>query len=207
MGERFLQTLKAEPLRFTAAFLSVFIPSFLAVAMLGAPLIPSVSAEEGPSSSGTLVPLVSQELPLRVVISSVGIDARVSNPTNTAISVLDSALQSGAVRYPLSGTLGEQKTVFLFGHSSFLPVVHNTFYRTFNHLERVNIGDTIEVYGAHEKYQYRVISVAKADSSAVSVDIAASKQQLVLSTCDSFGSKSERFVVTADFVESHPLAN
>jgi LPXTG-site transpeptidase (sortase) family protein len=191
---------------FSTAFFVVFFPSLLAVAMLGAPLAPKVVADtpleaysEAPESTPRRV-----EAPLRVVIPSVGIDASIENPTGTSIATLDALLAKGAVRYPLSGLLGEEKNMFLFGHSSFLPNVRNPAFQTFNHLERVQRGDEIHVNSTDTAYTYRVLSVEKVDAEEALVSLE-EEGKLVLSTCNSFGQKEERFVVTAEFVGSHPL--
>ena len=192
-----------KPLFFSAAFFAVFFPSFIALAIMGAPLVPKSAAAEAAVSAEQVVMLVREgELPVRIVINSVGINTLVQNPESAELSVLDAALSRGAVRYPLSGELGGDKNIFLFGHSSFLPQVRNPAYQAFNKLEKVKLGETIEVRSVSRTYTYRVISVAKAEAQALSIDLEHPTGLLFLSTCNSFGDKDERFVVTAQFVKS-----
>ncbi len=205
MAQALLKPLLRYPFLFLAVFFVVFFPSLLALAMLDAPLVPVLVATADESGVSRAV-RVSEE-PIHIFIPSVGIDAPIGNPESTSVAVLDAELTKGAVRYPDSGLLGEERNLFLFGHSSFLPNIRNPAYQTFNRLEKVQIGDEILVHSGEREHRYRIISVAKVDADEALVDFTSTRQQLTLSTCDSFGKKTERFVVVADFVESHPLAN
>lgn len=145
--------------------------------------------------------------PVRVVIEAIGVDVSVSSPTSTNVAVLDQALLKGAVRYPGSATLTENKNMLIFGHSSHLPVVHNKAFQAFNGLEKLKAGDVIKVESSTHAYFYHVSSVRLADASEVLVEFNTGAKKLTLSTCDTFGEKSERFVVEADFVAKAPLVN
>ena len=145
--------------------------------------------------------------PVNIVIDSVGIDSVVLNPESRDISGLDEALRSGVVHYPGSGTLADNSNMFLFGHSSHLPIVHNKAYQLFNNLEKVKTGEEILVKSKNNEYVYRVSKVSLVDANEALVEISNKKKKLTLSTCNSFGETSERYVVEADFVRSYPLEN
>ncbi len=138
------------------------------------------------------------EAPLRVVAKSINLDTSVSNPTSTDNDVLDAALAKGAIRYPTSATLGVDGTVLLFGHSSYLPIVHNQAYKTFDGIQNLKEGDVVSVYSAAHEYQYKVVGVRIANAEQDGIDLSTTGRHLTLVTCDSFASKSHRFVVTAD---------
>jgi len=147
------------------------------------------------------------EAPVKIAIEKIGLDVSVSNPTTTDIEVLDRELLSGAVRYPTSAKLGETGNVVLFGHSSYLPIVKNKAYKAFNDIQKLSRGDTVTVYSGATAYTYAVRAVEK--ESAVSnagIPLDVSGRVLTLATCDSFGAKTDRFVVIADFVESYPVS-
>ena len=93
----------------------------------------------------------------------------------------------------------------LFGHSSYLPVVHNPAFKTFNAIQKLKAGDTITVSSSSNVYTYRVRGVTKESTTNAFIPLLVTGRVLTLSTCDSFGAKTDRFVLTADFVESHPL--
>lgn len=146
------------------------------------------------------------ELPQKIVIPAIGLSSSVTNPESTAIAVLDGWLLKGAVRYPSSASLGENGNVVLFGHSSYLPIVGNPAYKTFNEIQKLKEGDQIEVQGEEAVYVYAVRTVSKENAEGNEpIPLMASGKELTLVTCNSFGKKSDRFIVVADFVESHAV--
>lgn len=138
--------------------------------------------------------------PTRIVINKEHIDLIVSNPSSTDVDVLDQALLKGAVRYPTSGLLGVDGTVLLFGHSSYLPIVHNQAYKSFDGIQNLTEGDIVSVYAGATEYRYSVTGVRIANANEDVVELPQVGKHLALVTCDSFATKSNRFVVTADFV-------
>ena len=148
------------------------------------------------------------ELPTKIEITKVNLSASVVNPTTAGIEALDKELLKGAVRYPTSAKLGEVGNVVLFGHSSYLPVVNNQVYKTFNGIQKLVAGDVVIVYSSNTAYTYRVRSVAKesADNNTA-IQLSMNDKVLTLVTCNSFAAKQDRFVVTADFVESHSISS
>lgn len=138
--------------------------------------------------------------PTRIKIKKINLDVTVSNPNSTDIDVLDRYLLKGSVRYPTSGLLGQNGTVLLFGHSSYLPVVRNQAYKAFDGIQNLNQGDTISVFSGATEYQYAVTRVRVADATSDIIELPQDSQHLTLVTCDSFASKSNRYVVTADLV-------
>lgn len=138
------------------------------------------------------------ELPIRVVAKTIGLDKTVANPASTDVDTLDKALLSGTVRYPTSARLGEDGTVLIFGHSSYLPIVHNQNYKAFNGIQKLKEGDIISVYSATTEYRYAVKSVRLANAQEDVIELPATGKFLTLVTCDSFGKKTDRYVVTAE---------
>jgi len=142
--------------------------------------------------------------PGRILINGVDIDLPVLNPESTNIAVLDEALLHGAVRYPGSARLGEDGNLFIFGHSSGLPVVRNQMFKAFNRIPELEEGDVITVIGGGFEYVYRVTAIRLTDVDEELVDLSQKNgKKLTISTCNSFGSKSERWVIEADFVGSY----
>ncbi len=193
---------------FAFAFMSIFVISFIFLAWVGA--TPNPPATDSQTSSETTV-MTSQtsatssspESPVRVVAKDIDLDVTVSNPTTIDIDVLDQALLVGAVRYPTSAELGVDGTVLLFGHSSYLPIVHNQAYKTFDGIQNLKTGDIVSVYSSAHEYRYQVTGMRVADAEGDSVELSTSGKHLTLVTCDSFASKNHRFVVTADYVGAY----
>ena len=61
------------------------------------------------------------------------------------------------------------------------------------------------MYSSDRAYVYSVDTVNKEDANADAIPLTVTGAKLTLSTCDLFGEKTDRFVVTASLVESHPL--
>ena len=113
----------------------------------------------------------------------------------------------GAVRYPTSAKLGETGNVVLFAHSSYIPVVGNQAYKAFNGIQKLVVGDVVTVYSATMVYTYRVRSFTKESANDnIPIPLSVNGKILTLVTCNSFGTKEDRFVVVADFVESHSIS-
>lgn len=168
----------------------------------------TLSASSHIATNMRTLPPPRVELPTSIAIPALNRAAIIANPDTTDIATLDNLLLKGAVRYPISAKLGETGNVVLFGHSSYLPIVKNQAYKTFNGIQKLVAGDIIVVSSSGTSYTYRVRSVAKesaSDNSAIPLLVMG--KTLTLVTCDSFGAKSDRFVVVADFVESHSIPN
>ena len=195
------------------SFLTVFALVFLGIVAILAELdllpqtLPAPETASALVSANKSLPVDTVELPMKIEIKTIGSLAEIANPTTLDIVALDKELLKGAVRYPTSAKLGEIGNVVLFGHSSYLPVVGNQAYKTFNGIQKLVAGDVITVYSSDTAYTYRVKGVAKEiadNNSAIPLSVAG--KMLTLVTCNSFGAKLDRFVVTADFVESHAVS-
>ncbi|MDE2173601.1 MAG: sortase, partial [Patescibacteria group bacterium] len=197
------------------SFLSLFGIIFFGNAFVLAQLniVPEVPAASNPTVTLAASPLVtadqngasmhtvSVELPTKISIPAIQLSAAIANPDTTNVEALDTLLLSGAVRYPTSARLGETGNVVLFGHSSYLPIVGNQAYKTFNGIQKLMAGDLVTLYSSDASYTYRVRTVAKESANDAAIPLSVAGRVLTLSTCDSFGTKTDRFVVVADFVE------
>ncbi len=191
---------------FAVTFVALFV---LAFAVFGAlDLLPDPISNHASTPVDTSVEVTNTqnfvaELPVRVVAAKVGLDVSVANPDSTDVEALDEDLLKGAVRYPTSAQLGVDGTVLLFGHSSYLPIVHNQNFKAFNGIQNLKTGDVVSVYSGTLEYRYRVTSVRLANATEDVVELPATGKFLTLVTCDSFGTKSQRYIVTADFVGAY----
>ncbi|MGB4076080.1 MAG: sortase [Minisyncoccia bacterium] len=147
------------------------------------------------------LPAGGGEIPVRIEIPTLGIRALVVNPTSANIATLDQALLAGTVRYPGSGIPGEEGNVLIFGHSSHLPVVYNQAFKAFNEIQELERGDRIILYGETNVFLYEVEKVEEANASTDAIPLAVSGAYLTLATCNNFGTKQDRFIVTAKLVE------
>ncbi len=173
----------------------------------GADLLNAV-APEAPLSVPLPLEQQAAEEPVKIVIADAGISSSVSNPSSTDLSMLNEKLLHGAVRYPTTALLGEDGTVLIFGHSSYLPNVRNLAYKTFDGVQNLRAGAVIDVLSATTDYRYAVRDIRimdAADASANRIPLPSDGKYLVIVTCDSFASATSRFVVEADFLGEHAL--
>lgn len=189
---------------FFLVFVLIFALSFFFLWMLGA--TPTTPEAKGETIGADVAANVSGEVPLRVSAPSIGLDAEIENPGSRDLSVLDRALEKGAVYYPGSALLGERGNTLLFGHSSYLRVVGNSAYRTFNDIQKLKVDELVSVYSTGREYRYRVTSVRFVKAEEGVIDLRPGAPRLTLVTCDSFRTKSDRFVVEAELVGTYPSA-
>lgn len=214
-GDHYIQNKNRSgfrPWQFLAVFLGVFFLFALILFTIDfVPEAPKTSALESTTSQALTTrtqPIVQNfpiENPVRIVAPSVGIDTPIENPSSTNVEVLDSALLKGAARYPASALLGENARMYIFGHQSYLPIVHNQAFKAFNGIQKLQAGDEIIISSATAEYHYRVRSVQHVSATDAQIELGSGERTLTLSTCDSFGSKTDRYVVTADFVSRNSL--
>ncbi len=144
---------------------------------------------------------VSAVLPERIVISAIGMDLPIQNPATKDIDALTEVLKAGPARYIDSAKLGESGNMLVFGHSSHLPVVRNQMYKAFNNISDLKEGDPISVYGGGYEYLYIVKSVHEGDADEDTIDLSRERgARLTLVTCNTFGEKSARWIVEAEFI-------
>jgi len=192
---------------FLGVFAFVFIGSVVTLGkldMLPEATVKVVASTPVAVANTNVTPQISPELPTKIEIQAIGLSATIANPTTTNVEVLDDDLLMGAVRYPTSAKLGEEGNVVLFGHSSYLPIVGNQAYKTFNGIQKLVVGDVVMMYSSDTAYTYKVKSVTKESANEAVIPLSVHGKILTLSTCNSFAEKTDRFVVTAEFVESHP---
>ncbi len=148
-----------------------------------------------------LMPVVVSANPVRIRIEALGTDVVVVNPQSDTVADLDSALLKGVVRHPDSADFKDTGTMVLFGHSSYLPSVFNKNFKAFNGIQKLVVGNTIAVDSADAVYEYEVTKVYKVMASEASVPLEKGEAKLILVTCNSFGSKDDRYVVEAKLVK------
>jgi len=144
-------------------------------------------------------------LPISIYFDALDKEVTVLNPKSREIADLDTALLSGAVRHPDSADFSEDGNIFILAHSSYLPNVLNKNFQAFNGIQQLTWGDTIRVQSADTEYIYRVQKVYEAKAAEVFVPDTPGEAKLTLATCNSFGSKDDRYMVEAELVSSKKL--
>lgn len=216
---QFMDALLLRKGAFLATFFVVFLSSYALLAWLDflpeLVLEPKLIVVENPVSvpvtgitdSTSEVGSITEVTPLTPVypntlrIPKLDTTVTVLNPTSRAVPDLDAALLEGVVRHPDSATLEQLGTVFILGHSSYLPAVRNKNFQALNGIQNLKWGDEILIDAAEGIYVYRVEKVYRAQVADVTVPIAGTSKKLFLATCNSFGTVDDRYIVEADFLE------
>ncbi len=210
---RLVEALMLRKVSFLITFFIVFLASYAFLAwvdFLPEPVSPKTSEKKAvlETENDLNKPVIEAEnevktsfvgniLPEKITFDSLDRSAIVLNPNSRSVADLDNALLNGVVRHPDSATLGQDGTLFILGHSSYLPKVVNENFQAFNGVQDLKWGDIIRVEGGDEMYVYRVEKVYKAKATDTTVPIAGDSKRLVLATCNSFGSTDDRYIVEA----------
>jgi LPXTG-site transpeptidase (sortase) family protein len=155
-------------------------------------------AYANPAGGTSTISTTTLAYPIKLTIPAIQVDTVVKNPTSTSTATLDAELKKGAVRYPGSGTLGIGN-MFIFGHSTSHAIVQNKAYKVFNNIKNLKAGDSIYLESGTKVYEYRVRDVHLVDKNQTLINFQPGANMLTLSTCNSFGERSDRYVVQADF--------
>lgn len=169
---------------------------------------PNSAALESENATTEVTSAVSAPIdpyPTRIIFDTLGREVAVVNPEANTVSALDAALLTGVVRHPDSADFERTGTIFLFGHSSYLPNVMNKNFQAFNGIQKLAWGDVIRLRSSDTEYEYRVDRVYQAAATDAEVKIETGKPKLTLVTCNSFGAKDDRFIVEATLVSERPL--
>lgn len=165
-----------------------------------------VDTDEQVSDDVSVEAIDTDPLPTTIIFDSLeGREVKVLNPKESTVEALDTALLTGVVRHPDGADFKNEGTIFLLGHSSYLPVVNNKNFQAFNGIQKLAWGDTIRLRSGNTEYLYSVERVYEAKASDAEVEIEWGTPTLVLATCNSFATKDDRFIVEAILVGSKPL--
>lgn len=197
-----------------AFFIAFFVIIFLSYAVLYAVDFIPEPVTEVPASQPDdteqdvveeVIKVVDSPLPLKIIFDTLNKEIDVRNPESREVVDLDEALLSGAVRHPDSADFSDDGNIFILAHSSYLPNVFNKNFQAFNGIQDLTWGDKIRLQSEDMEYVYRVEKVYKAKAAEVFVPETPGEAKLTLATCNSFGSKDDRFIVEATLIGSYKL--
>jgi LPXTG-site transpeptidase (sortase) family protein len=217
MHETVMEQIWARKFTFFGAFFAIFFLSYLFLVAIdfvpepvtekpAAQVTATTTVEQKPENKALPVGVLKDPAaPTSIYIKKLDKTIKVSNPESRSVAVLDQGLLSGAVRHPDSALMGVNGNMLILGHSSYLPTVINKNFQAFNGIQNLEWGDTIEVRSGNTVVTYQVEKVFKAKAEEVTVPMGGTEPRLTLATCNSFGSKDDRFVVEAKAVSTKQL--
>ncbi len=213
LNELFEQ-LRIRKVAFLVVFFVTVLITYLALVIID--FIPEEPAEETSTEEAIAVdeeemaveveptPVVEAH-PISIIIEKLDREVVVLNPESRDVADLDAALLDGVVRHPDSADFTKDGNMLILGHSSYLPNVLNKNFQAFNGLQTLTWGDKIRLISGDMEYTYRVEKVYEAKASEVFVPETPGEARLTLATCDSFGSKDDRFIVEAVRIDTKAL--
>jgi LPXTG-site transpeptidase (sortase) family protein len=128
--------------------------------------VPPVSNWQDSKSGGILGPVAGKKeviekkeyvLPKRIAIPTIGIEAPVIISQGTSETDMQKDLEKGVIYLPGSSTLNEKGTMVIMGHSSAYPWYKGRYGSIFALLNKLNVGDEIDVFSKDKTYTYRVV--------------------------------------------------
>jgi len=116
---------------------------------------------------------------------------------NNSVEYL-SALKRGVAHARGTSFPNQDKTIYLFSHSTNSPLNFNEYNAVFYLLKKLEKKDKIYVYFLNKKYTYEVTEKVITDSTDTSwLDNTTDGERLVLQTCDPPGTTLKRLIIVA----------
>jgi len=136
----------------------------------------------------------------QLVVPSLGIEAPIVYVDQTGEAAFQEALIDGVVHYPGTALPGKEGNVYIFGHSSDLPLSKGKFKTIFAKLPDIETGAEIKITdqrGREFTYEVTGTQVIEPDDLSVLTQDP-TKHQLTLQTSYPVGTARKRFIVTSE---------
>lgn len=134
-----------------------------------------------------------------LVIPALGINERVIPGVDPFVyTEYMRALDQGVAHAEGSHLPGEDKTVYLFSHSSDNPFSITRYNTAFYLLPRLEEGERIYIYYQDEEFVYQVVNQEVVGPDAVEYLTQLDSNQLILQTCTPIGTSINRLLVFAE---------
>jgi len=141
----------------------------------------------------------SYQIPQRIIIPSLGVDAPIVFPENTTESALQSALEKGVVFWPESSFPEQKGTMIVLGHSSAYPWYRGNYGSIFSLLNKLNQGDEIWIFSPQKKYVYRVVEKQIQLPKDLKIETQDSQSMLYLLSCWPINTNWKRIAIKARY--------
>lgn len=136
-----------------------------------------------------------------IIIPKINVNAPIVVEPSTDENAVQTALRNGVVHYGPTGKIGQPGNAVIVGHSSMDPWSPGSYKYVFALLEKVGVGDQIQINQDQKKYVYQVQSTKVVPPTDLSVLNPTSEPTITLITCTPVGTNWRRFIVSAKQVE------
>lgn len=142
-----------------------------------------------------------------IVIDSIKVDAPISWRVINQDNDVRLALQKGVIHISGTALPGEQGNVFITGHSSDLLWSKGSYKTVFALLNKLVVGDEIQVKYQGTTYTYKVTGSKVVSPDETSVMNPTKEPTLTIVTCTPVGTSLRRLVITARQTSPDPTKN
>lgn len=161
-------------------------------------------AKVGTSNTSASIPEIDDNsLSFPIIQVKAPITWRVANkPEDVANGLSKGLIQVNGTALP-----GEIGNVFITGHSSNYPWAKGSYNNVFALLNKVVVGDAVEVRYQNISYVYKISKIKTVEPNDISVLKSKNESVLTLMTCTPVGTSLRRLIVTADQIYPDPKNN
>lgn len=148
-----------------------------------------------------------------LMIPKIGVQAPIVFAKSRNQAEIDKLLLNGVVHYFDTAEPGEKGNVFITGHSSYYWWSDGKFNTVFSILDKLVVGDVINVNYGGQRYTYKVFDtkvVLPSDITVLSQDVGVlnhGTSVLSLMTCTPVGTNYRRLIVRANQIDPDPKKN
>ncbi|HSW66288.1 MAG TPA: class D sortase [Bacillota bacterium] len=167
----------------------------------------AVIVAQAPKATHTPVEIKADpSAPASIIIPSIDVHAPVVfDETSTVEWKVQLALRRGTVHYGDTAVPGKNGNVVIIGHSSGQPWAPGDYKWIFTLLDKVKVGDQIQVNYQGNPYVYQVTDTAVVDPDDMTVLTQTTEPTLSLITCTPVGTSKNRLVVHAKQISPAPV--
>lgn len=126
----------------------------------------------------------------KIIINNIAVNGQIHEGDESTLNI-------GFWRIPFSSTPAKGGNTVIAAHRYLYNYGPNTFFN----LDKVILGDTIQVIWESKTYTYKVIEAKIVESTATDIQNNTSNSILTLFTCTSLTDNSKRLVVIAELIE------
>lgn len=139
-----------------------------------------------------------------VIIPKIKVNAPINLEPSISEAAIQKSLQTGVVHYAGTAIPGERSNIAIFGHSSNDWWEPGNYKFVFALLDKMVIGDQIQINYEGKKYVYQVASTKVVEPTEISVLQPTKEPQLTLITCTPPGTSWKRLIVVAKQIAPVP---
>jgi LPXTG-site transpeptidase (sortase) family protein len=158
---------------------------------------------------GTSLPVSGEDIgpDNTLFIPKIGVEAPIVYAKSRNQEEINKLLLEGVVHYFGTAEPGERGNVFITGHSSFYWWSEGKYNTVFSILDKLVVGDVINVNYGGKKYTYKVFDIKVVSPSDITVLNQSNESILSLMTCTPVGTNYRRLIVRASQTDPDPSKN